>query len=126
MIIDQYSIDKFGEVPKVVLDLAKKADIHGRSFSQWTSSLYLFYKESENKSLNGWMIIDNLNRGIYNSILYCADDKKFYMHNTKDSMIYEYRNQDCCLLHASQYFLMGITDKLINKNPSERNSLWKD
>lgn len=117
MIVDEKSISKFGEVPKAVLDLAIKADNHGKSFSQWTSSLCVLY----NPKLLGWMIIDNINRGIHNSIFYCTSNKKFYMYSVKDLLLYEYKDQNCSHLHAMQYFLMGITKNLIDEKPSERN-----
>ena len=121
MIIDKKSISKFGDVPKAVLDLAKKADSHGKYFSQWTSALYVYYKESKNKSLEGWMIIDNQNRRIYNSIFYSTFNNKFYMQDINDLLLYEYKDENCSKLHASQFFLMGITDNLINNTPSKRN-----
>ena len=117
MIVDEKSISKFGEIPKVVLDLAHKADAHGKSFSQWTSSLCVIY----NPKLSGWMIIDNINRGIYDSIFYCTSNKKFYMRNVKDFLLYEYKDESYSKIHAMQYFLMGITENLVYKKPSERN-----
>ena len=117
MIIDEKSVFMFGNVPESVLYHAKIADTHGKSFSQWNSSLYVYY----NTELSGWIIVDNLNRGIYNSIFYCTNSKTFFMYNTKNLLLHEYKTQDCSRLHAMQYFLAGITENLINEKPSERN-----
>ena len=121
MIVDKKSINKFGDVPPEVMVLAKKADYHGKLFSQWISSLYVYYRESSIKNLEGWMIIDSLNRSIYNGLFYDPKNKEFFAHSPKDSLLYEYKNKQNIDEHARQFFMPGVAASLIHKHPSKRN-----
>jgi hypothetical protein len=113
MVINKKSIEKFGPVPEDVISLANKAEQHGKLFSQWHDVIYLFYRETNNESLDGWMIIDNQSRGIHNSIFYSTKDKKFFMQSVNDSLIYEYKDTKNSILHANQFFMHGITKSLV-------------
>jgi hypothetical protein len=122
MTIDEYSIAKFGVVPKCVIELAKKAHEHGINFSQTRSCLYIFYKESTKiKSREGWIFVDSFKRSLYNSIFYCARSSEFYMESSKDFLLYDYITKDGVLKHASQFFMPEVTCALVNLQPSKRN-----
>lgn len=114
MIIEDKSVEKFGEVPKFVLDLAEKADYHGRLFSQDTSCLFVYYNEAPIKELSGWMLVDNYSRKIYDSILITNNERVFAV-SCKDKSVCSYKKHDDVFVHADNFFMMGITDNLIIK-----------
>lgn len=117
MIIDE----KHKSVPENVLRLARKASDHGISFSQTRSCLFVTRKFNKEKNIDGWFIVDSLNRGIYNSIYFSVIEKKFYMFSLADFLLYEYSDKSFVSLHAAQFFMPGITKNLVKSNPSKRN-----
>lgn len=114
MIIEDKSVEKFGDVPKFVLDLAEKADYHGKLFSQDLYSLFVYYNEDSREELSGWMLVDNYSRKIYDSILITNNERVFAV-SCKDKSVCSYKKHDDVFVHAGNFFMMGITDNLISR-----------
>ena len=114
MIIEDKSVEKFGDVPKFVLDLAEKADYHGRLFSQDLYSLFVYYNEDPREELSGWMLVDNYSRKIYDSIL-ITNNALVFAVSCKDKSVYSYKKHDDVFTHAGNFFMMGIIDNLVSR-----------
>tara|TARA_Y100000310_G_C20613020_1_gene779034 strand:- start:986 stop:1357 length:372 start_codon:yes stop_codon:yes gene_type:complete len=123
MIIDDASVKKYGNVPTFVMEIANKAATHGRLFSQDPSCLFVFYHENK-KGLKGWMIIDNYNRHVYDSIFF-ANNETAYVSRVADRShgLYEYKSNDCLQVHASQFFMPEITNNLIKEKAFQEETL---
>lgn len=109
MIIDKDSLNKFGSIPERVFDIAKLAQEHGRKFSQSKDCLFISYEKKF--EIDGWMISDSSGKKIYASIFYSDKEDKFYVLQNKS--IYEYSNNENVLIHANEFFMPEITDRLI-------------
>jgi hypothetical protein len=118
MIIEDKSVEKFGDVPKFVLDLAEKADYHGSLFSQDLYSLFVYYNEDSREVLSGWMLVDNYSRKIYDSILIVNNERVFAV-SCKDKSVYSYKRYDDVFIHANNFFMMGITDNLVSRESQQ-------
>lgn len=110
MIIDNLSIERHGELPKKVKDLAEYALSHGKSFSQGKRCIYVRFIEE----LESWSISDNYCRPAYKSILYNVKENRFIAYSTKSLKKAFYNNSITPAYHAKQFFMPEIVDSLFN------------
>lgn len=112
MIVDKDVLNMFGSMPTCVLNIAKLAQEHGRKFSQSKDCLFVTYEK--HAGIDGWVILDNSGKDLYDSILYSNSEDKFYVLRNKT--LYEYIKNENVLIHANEFFMPEITNKLIARD----------
>ena len=108
MIIDNKSINKYGQPPSDFKQLAETALKHGKSFSQGNRCISIKFIDH----LKSWIISDNYGRGIHKSILYCIESNKFFAYSRKSMLKVSYNSKLTPIIHAKQFFMPGIVDSL--------------